>query len=138
MSRSTEFEHHEGASLLSLELEQNREAPALARAAISGFCQDRDIDATTLATLTLLVSEMVTNAVIHPDVDPTTTIGLHARLAARWIEVRVTDHGSGFTPKVRDPGQIGGGYGLYLLDRSASRWGVDTTRDTTVWFELGL
>lgn len=136
MSLSTEPGYHDKSCVLSLELAQDLDAPAQARAAITGFCAHRGIDPTTLATLTLLVSETVTNAVIHPDVDKPTTIGFYARVAPRLVAVKVTDHGRGFTPKPRDPAQIGGGYGLYLLDKTASRWGVETLHQTTVWFEL--
>jgi hypothetical protein len=60
---STEQEPQEEASVLCLDLDRNREAPALARAAITGFSADRGFSETTLATLNLLVSEIITNAV---------------------------------------------------------------------------
>ncbi len=136
MSLTTERENQEDASVLRLALEQSPEAPALGRAAITGFLEHRGIDSTVLATLTLLVSEIVTNAVVHPDVDEPNKIDLYARITPELIRVEVTDRGSGFTPRPRDPAQIGGGYGLHLVDKASSRWGVDTGDDTTVWFEL--
>ena len=123
------------APLIQLELERNRSAPALARAALVGFCRDRAVTAPMLATVTLLASEVVTNAVIHPDAKPTSGIRLLARLDGGLIRVEVTDQGSGFTPKPRAPAH-GGGYGLYLLEKEARRWGVDRRQGTTVWFEL--
>jgi anti-sigma regulatory factor (Ser/Thr protein kinase) len=136
MSLFTEAPHYEDASVLRLAFGQSQEAPALARAAITGFFEDRGIDAMTLATLTLLVSEVVTNAVIHPDVQEPTIIRLYARIADGVTRVEVTDPGSGFSPTPRDPAQVGGGYGLYLLERAAARWGVDRSRGSMVWFEL--
>ena len=138
MSRlSTEHEPQEEAAELCLDLDRNRETPALARAAITGFFAERDIAETTLATVNLLVSEIVTNAVVHPDVDQASPIRLYARIEPRHIRVNVTDQGTGFTPKPRDPSQLGGGYGLYLLEKASSGWGVDTSAGTTtVWFEL--
>jgi anti-sigma regulatory factor (Ser/Thr protein kinase) len=129
-------EDHADASILQLELDRSEEAPALARAAVTAFCSEHDIDPKTLATLTLLVSEIVTNAVLHPDVEQPTKIRLFARIEQGTIRVKVTDHGSGFTPTPRDPAQIRGGYGLHVLHKEASRWGVDVDGDTTVWFEL--
>ena len=136
MPVSTESVREEDCPVLRLELEQNQDAPSLARAAVVGFCQDRDFSPSTIATVTLLVSEIVTNAVIHPDVDPPGRIGLNARLHERTIRVEVIDQGRGFTPTPRDPNQLEGGFGLYLLEKEAARWGVDATPHTTVWFEL--
>ena len=138
MSVSSETQPHDEKSVLELELEQNREAPSLARAAIAGFSENRDLDAATLATLTLLVSEVVTNAVIHPDVEPSGGIQLSARIAAGLIRVEVTDEGSGFTPQPRDPAKSDRGYGLFLLEHQASAWGVDHVSGNTVWFELSV
>ncbi|MGZ4197025.1 MAG: ATP-binding protein [Solirubrobacteraceae bacterium] len=136
MSVSSETQPHDEQSVLELELEQNREAPSLARAAIAGFSENRDLDAATLATLTLLVSEVVTNAVIHPDVEPPGGIRLSARIAGGVIRVEVTDEGNGFTPQPRDPAKSDRGYGLYLLEHQASAWGVERQPVSTVWFEL--
>jgi anti-sigma regulatory factor (Ser/Thr protein kinase) len=138
MSLSSQREHHDERSVLELELEQNREAPSRARAAIAGFSENRDLDAATLATLTLLVSEIVTNAVIHPDAEPPGGIRLSARIAAGLIRVEVTDEGSGFKPEPRDPAKSDRGYGLYLLEQQASSWGVDHGGGNTVWFELSV
>ena len=98
MSVSSQTQPHDEKSVLELELEQNREAPSLARAAIAGFSENRELDAATLATLTLLVSEVVTNAVIHPEVEAPGAIRLSARIAGGSIRVEVTDEGNGFTP----------------------------------------
>ena len=110
----------------------------MARAAIAAFSENRDLDAATLATLTLLVSEVVTNAVIHPDVEPPGGIRLAARFAEGKIRVEVTDEGSGFTPQQRDPAKSDRGYGLYLLEQQASAWGVERSSGNTVWFELAV
>jgi anti-sigma regulatory factor (Ser/Thr protein kinase) len=123
-------------STLQLELERDLETPALARAAIVGFCESRGFSPSTLATLTLLVSEVVTNAVIHPDVEPPGTVGLYARLDEEGVRVEVRDRGQGFTPEPRDPNRLGGGYGLYLLEKEAASWGVEQGPQTTVWFEV--
>jgi anti-sigma regulatory factor (Ser/Thr protein kinase) len=95
------------------------------------------MDPGTLATLMLLVSELVSNAVVHSDAPPSSDILLCARLLdENTIRVEVTDRGSGFTPTDRDPERRGGGYGLYLVDKQATRWGVDRHDGTRVWFEM--
>lgn len=123
-------------SVLSLDLEPNPEAPFVARAAITGFCEHLESARPVLSTLVLLVSEVVTNAVVHPDLIEPAEIRFCARVANHRIRVEVTDCGSGFTPRPRDPGQAGGGYGLYLVSEAASSWGVDRENGTTVWFEM--
>jgi anti-sigma regulatory factor (Ser/Thr protein kinase) len=138
MTTSSQTQPHDEQWVLELELEQSREAPSQARAAIAGFSENRDIDAATLATLTLLVSEIVTNAVIHPDLETPGEIRLAARITAGVIRVEVTDEGSGFTPRPRDPDRSDRGYGLYLLDKQASAWGVERHTGNTVWFELSV
>ncbi len=123
--------------MLRLELERNPEAPSLARAAIAGFFEERDVGVDALATLTLLVSELVSNAVIHSDAPPSSAIVLRARpLDDGSVRVEVTDQGSGFTPVPRDPERHRGGYGLYLVEKQATRWGVDKEDGVRVWFEL--
>lgn len=138
MSGTTARIHPEESPVLALDLETNREAPSVARAAIAGFSEDRDLAETTLATLTLLVSEVVTNAVIHPEVQDRGDIQLRARIAGDVIRVEVTDAGEGFEPRPRDPTRSDRGYGLYLVEKQAERWGVECADGTTVWFELSL
>jgi anti-sigma regulatory factor (Ser/Thr protein kinase) len=121
---------------LHLALDPGPGAPADARAAIAEFSQNHGFDTDTLATLMLLVSELVTNAVVHPAVQPPTEISLLARLAGPTIRVEIADQGAGFAPEERDPSRVDGGYGLYLLDKAAARWGVECRGGTTVWFEL--
>jgi anti-sigma regulatory factor (Ser/Thr protein kinase) len=121
---------------LEVELERTPEAPSAARAAITGFSADLELDSTTVAMLTLLVSEIVTNAVVHPATPQPSTITVRARLSNSAVRVEVTDQGSGFAPTPRNPAQLDGGYGLFLLDKQATRWGVEQRPGTSVWFEL--
>jgi anti-sigma regulatory factor (Ser/Thr protein kinase) len=136
MSLSNDAVRENGCPALRLEFERNDEAPSLARAAVLGFCEDRDLSPSTIATLTLLISEVVTNAVIHPDADPPGVIALYVRIRDGRLRIEVSDDGSGFTPKARDPDRLDGGYGLYLVEKEAARWGVEQAPNTTVWFEL--
>jgi anti-sigma regulatory factor (Ser/Thr protein kinase) len=121
---------------LQLSLERDPQAPSLARAAVAGFTEKSALAPTELATLTLLVSELVSNAVLHSDAPPASGIVLRARLKEDAVRVEVIDRGSGFTAAPRDPAQPLGGYGLYLVDKQATRWGVDHECGTRVWFEL--
>ena len=44
----------------------------------------------------------------------------------------------GFKPGKPKPRGADGGFGLFLVERMASRWGIDTRDGTRVWFELEL
>ncbi len=123
---------------LRLDLDRAPAAPAAARAAIRGLLWDDFPAAAELEVLALLVSEVVTNAVKHAgprqrgiefsvDVNPT-----HTRVV-------VTDGGPGFerAAEPRSPRFGPGGYGIFLLDSEASRWGTEHAPDGfSVWFEL--
>jgi len=137
MSVSGESSRRMDARALRISLEQNPQAPALARAAVAGFSDGSEIAPAKLATLLLLVSEVVTNAVIHSTAPPRAEITLSARVTdSGAVRVEVIDSGEGFTPMPRDPSRPGGGYGLYLVEREAQAWGVDRQAGTRVWFEL--
>jgi anti-sigma regulatory factor (Ser/Thr protein kinase) len=87
----------------------------------------------------LLVSELVTNAVVHAASD------VCIRVSARpLIRVEVEDHDPRLpetrpardTPPVVDALEPGG-LGLAIVDGLASRWGVDRLADgKVVWFEI--
>jgi anti-sigma regulatory factor (Ser/Thr protein kinase) len=118
-------------------LERDAAAPSLARAAVAGFSRGRELSAERLDTLSLLVSELVSNAVVHSDAPPASDIHLCARAAGGdAIRIEVTDEGSGFTAVPRDPTRIEGGYGLFLVDSQATSWGVDRRFGNCVWFEV--
>jgi anti-sigma regulatory factor (Ser/Thr protein kinase) len=124
------------ASSLRLELERDVSAPAIARAAVSERAIELGVDGSFGNTLILLVSEVVSNAVRHSPGPADAPIKLLATMSEEKIRVAVTDAGEGFTPRAREPDSLSDGYGLYLLDKAASSWGVESTGGTTVWFEL--
>jgi anti-anti-sigma factor len=127
---------------VEITLGRNEDAPARARAelrqAIAGRLSDRDS-----ATATLLTSELVTNAVIHPGQAVGGDVGLRITTYGDRIRVEVTDAGSGFDPTVPPPAKPpeAGGHGLVVVDGLSSRWGtarraVDGGEAFCVWFEL--
>lgn len=126
-----------GPLALRMSLERDPQAPSLARRALAGFTEQSEISPEEVATLTLLVSELVSNAVLHSDAPSASDILLQAQLLDEGaVRVEIIDHGSGFTAMPRDPTQPIGGFGLYLVDKQATRWGVDREGGTRVWFEL--
>jgi anti-sigma regulatory factor (Ser/Thr protein kinase) len=121
---------------LDLSLRPGLRAPAEARRTVSeGF---RDLDPDTLSRLRLLVTELVTNSVRHADLAEDDAIELSVRQAEDRIRVAVTDPGGGFGPALppHPDAERPAGWGLYLVDRLADRWGVTSDGETLVWFEL--
>jgi anti-sigma regulatory factor (Ser/Thr protein kinase) len=86
----------------------------------------------------LLVSELVTNAVRHAGAGPDSPLRVRLRHGAERVLVAVTDKGPGFSPPATPAGlDASGGWGLYLMDRIADRWGVEPTPSgSRVWFEI--
>ena len=125
-----------GSGSLSLRLERDVRAPAIARSAVSERLLAAGIDGPFEQTVVLLVSEVVSNAVRHSEGPADATISLEAKITGQSVRVAVTDAGEGFTPRPRDPDRLGEGYGLYLVDKAARRWGVEGEGCTTVWFEI--
>lgn len=121
---------------LELELKRDRQAPSIARAAASGRCYRLELSAHLCETLVLLVSEVVSNAVLHSSAPADTPIMFTTSVTEDAVRVTVTDTGDGFVPQPRKPGVTQGGYGLYILEKTAPRWGVDRIGGTRVWFEL--
>jgi anti-sigma regulatory factor (Ser/Thr protein kinase) len=114
------------------------ETPTLARRQLDRWLPD-SLAEDDRGALRLLVSELVTNCVRHANAGEAAPVELAVRVAPDTIRVEVHDGGAGFDPaRTRRPRGVGGGYGLFLVERMASRWGVDRDAGTRVWFELDL
>ena len=126
---------------VEIELARDAGAPARARAELREAIAER-LSELDRANATLLTSELVTNAVIHPGQGVGGSVGLRITAYADRVRVEVTDAGSGFsadslTPRPREAG----GHGLVVVDRLSSRWGtsrpvLDGKAGFSVWFEL--
>ncbi len=84
----------------------------------------------------LLVSEIVSNSVRHAKLDASDAIQVRIRGSNSTLQVDVVDPGPGFDPDRLPVPRTNGGWGLRLLDRLSSRWGVERNDVTRVWFEL--
>lgn len=88
--------------------------------------------------VSLLVTELVTNAVLHGGADIDTPLQVEVRRRDGRIRVEVHDPGEDFEPPAPPVhGDASGGWGLFLVDQVAERWGVcPAPAGTCVWFEL--
>jgi anti-sigma regulatory factor (Ser/Thr protein kinase) len=115
----------------AISLPRTTAAAAHARRAVtSGFADV--LGEESLDDVLLVVSELVTNALLHGQGD----IKLRIFLDAQRVTGAVSDEGCAFTggALAPDPARIGG-HGLYIVGRLAERWGQDDA-PTKVWFEI--
>jgi anti-sigma regulatory factor (Ser/Thr protein kinase) len=86
-----------------------------------------------LEDLRLVVTELVTNAVVHGR----GAVRLRVQHDAGAVRGEVVDEGGGFEHELRVAGPLETtGRGLLLVERLTTRWGVHEGT-THVWFELG-
>jgi PAS domain S-box-containing protein len=125
--------HAAGWEPLELALPARIEAPREARDAVRTAAGRWGLTQDTADALALIVSELVTNAVLHTGSSST----LWARTSAGTVYVEVADDDSR-PPRMRDPGDLeDGGRGLHLVEALTRRWGVRiTATGKVVWCEI--
>jgi anti-sigma regulatory factor (Ser/Thr protein kinase) len=116
----------------SLELPPDRAAAAKARHFVGETMQAWDCD-DVIPDAELLVSELVTNAVLHARSASRVTI----ERQGATLRISVFDT-SPTRPRLRNYGpEAVTGRGLLLVDRISDRWGVEQVpTGKTVWFEI--
>jgi len=111
-------------------------APQSARRAIEEHF-GVDIERDMLASIELLTTELVSNAVRHGGADEGQMVILHLAVSPERLRVEVCDPGTGF--EAGRPTPYGeGGYGLFLVSEVSSRWGVSQEDGNCAWFEFDL
>jgi anti-sigma regulatory factor (Ser/Thr protein kinase) len=126
---------HPAGNQLSIWFDSGPDAAGAARSAL-GSLEER-VHPRVLDDLRLLVSELVTNAIRYAGGPAGGDVRLDVSIDGRRVHVEVADPGAGFDPQPRDDEMTRpGGWGLYLVDRIADRWGVVRNRMNRVWFEI--
>src|SRR5436190_1520934 len=83
------------------------------------------------------LSELVSNAVFHSGLEPSASVHLRVELTDQVLRVEVCDEGPGFSREGRPaPGTDHHGWGLLIVERLTTRWGIQDPPVTTVWAEL--
>jgi anti-sigma regulatory factor (Ser/Thr protein kinase) len=119
------------AADLALTLPPDVSAPGLARAAARRYLAG-SISPACLGELSLVISELVTNASVHGR----GKIVLQLRLDGRTVQGGVIDEGDGFEHEIRERApEDPSGRGLFLVDALTSCWGIHEGT-THVWFEI--
>ena len=92
-----------------------------------------------LGDMQLLVTEIVANCVRHGRVGEDGEIDLLVKLDGGVARVEVRDTGIQADPRLKTPDLFGGGgFGMVLVERMSSAWGVEHEPGVVMWFEMDL
>jgi len=114
----------------SIDLPRDPTASHLAREQVTDRLSGT-LDHSVMADVTLAVSELVTNALLHG----AGRIELHVEADDRSVKAEVVDAGRGLEQVIREHGVDG--HGLRIVGQVADKWGV-FQGTTHVWFEIPL
>ncbi|MFD6359096.1 SpoIIE family protein phosphatase [Streptomyces roseolus] len=119
-------------TIAQAEPERIAEAREQVRQLLHDWTDEDQLDAAVL-----MVSEMVTNVLVHTDGDALLTAEVACGEKARLLRVEVSD-ASDELPHKRHPGEMASsGRGLVLMEMLADAWGVAPRGEgKTIWFEL--
>ena len=119
------------------DLQGGRHAGSRARQLIRRELAGRLAD-DALADVSLLLTELVSNSVWHGGADEWSTLHVHVSGDDSAVRIEVENPAAARGEPVQRAPDLngGGGLGLHIVERVASRWGVRRTPRVTVWFEL--
>jgi anti-sigma regulatory factor (Ser/Thr protein kinase) len=113
------------------------DAPAAARAAVAAWLSPQVADQ-VLDDAQLLVSELVTNSVRHARLAAGATVRVSVEICDGFVRLEVEDPGDVALGAVAPDREHGGGFGLFLVEALAQRWGSKHEGSTCVWAELAI
>jgi PAS domain S-box-containing protein len=127
---------HERLRSASVELPGGTHASAAARRVVADTLVGV-ASKTMLDDLLIVVTELVNNAVVHGGAeDASSRVSVHVAAAPEQLRAEVSSRGTAFDLRQPSPPEEPGGFGLFLVDRLSSRWGLDEGDDVCVWFEI--
>jgi two-component sensor histidine kinase len=89
-------------------------------------------------TVELLVAELVTASVKRAIRDGREAIDVALRAEHGVVRIEVSDRARRRRPEVPEVPDEATGFGFYLVDKLADRWGVTGGRSPGLWFELDV
>jgi anti-sigma regulatory factor (Ser/Thr protein kinase) len=107
-------------------------APSEARRAVDEL--EPQLGNTLAEDIRLLASELVTNSIRHSGAPNDRPIEFAVSTSPDVVRIEVLDGGTWRPPRPDPDGTSG--WGLYLVDRLADRWGVEHNGGTCAWFEI--
>jgi anti-sigma regulatory factor (Ser/Thr protein kinase) len=133
------FQRPDSQRSISMRIPGGDDAPTRARRSVRSQLEGH-IPATTASDAALLVSELVTNSVIHANVGPRRALTVEVTTLDDRLRIAVTEPGSRLRPcMLPSHPETPGGLGLLLVDELCETWGVwQDLGPTCVWCELLL
>jgi anti-sigma regulatory factor (Ser/Thr protein kinase) len=114
------------------------DAPTMARAAVAPWLSAW-VSEKLLGDALLLVSELVTNSVLHAQLGRDDAICVRVEISDGLVHLEVEDPGDDAVIAARRPDRArGGGFGLDLVETLADRWGSRHDGGTCVWADLAI
>jgi anti-sigma regulatory factor (Ser/Thr protein kinase) len=126
------------AELGTVVLRGGNDAPARARRWVRTHFS-RVATGISIDDVTLIVSELVTNSVVHAHVDASQALRVSTASLDNGYRITVIDPGCGAEPRLRSPdAAVSGGLGLRLVDRLSTVWGTfeDANHARHVWCDM--
>jgi anti-sigma regulatory factor (Ser/Thr protein kinase) len=118
---------------ITLRLAPDARAPRAARTAL---VEGMHLENGMAEDAALLVSEAVTNSVLHAGLSPEERIRVEAHWEGDCLRVEVCDAGRGLEARSAPTPARDGGRGLNIIAAVAERWGMLSNGQTSLWFEL--
>jgi anti-sigma regulatory factor (Ser/Thr protein kinase) len=134
------FEASDPPGSISMRIRGGVDAPSRARRSVVAQLGSH-IAQTTASKAASVISELVTNSVIHAKVGPRRTLTLELTTFDDRLRISVIDPGSRLEPRLLPPDRERvGGAGLLLVNELSEAWGVarDGRRGTRVWGDILL
>jgi anti-sigma regulatory factor (Ser/Thr protein kinase) len=116
-------------NMLCTDLARSPNSVGAARRLVNGHTPS--LDSQQRRDAVLMVSELVTNAVLHG----VGAISLRVDAEADTVRIEVADEGNAAPAPSPEPNAYGG-WGLRIVEQLADDWGV-LAGSTKVWFRLG-
>jgi serine/threonine-protein kinase RsbW len=91
-----------------------------------------------LEDIRLVVSELVTNSILHARLSFDDKISLRVTVSDGAVRGSVCDPGPGFMMPAEPAPRpdLSGGWGLPIVETISDRWGVKRNGDACVWFDI--
>src|SRR5829696_6108813 len=125
-------------AVLTAMLHNDHAAPGEARRCLAAMLRTDHVEAEVMDTALLVVSELVTNAVLHGR----STVRVEAVTDHDLLHLEVTDDSSTAPRRRRANVESDGGWGLHLVDVLTTDWGFGPREDghsgKVVWVDLPL
>ena len=135
--RADGSERVEGAELADVTIALDGRAPGIARTVVASCLADH-VSSSVLDDVQLLVSELVTNSLVHSGTPEGEDVVIRVHLWRGMCRLEVEDQGCDGVVAPRPPDPAGAGMGLNLVQMLSLRWGVvrGPAGPTRVWAQL--